>query len=135
MLINPAGKVLPCHAAEVLPGMSFENVREKTLEWIWQESSSFRKFRGEDWMPEPCRSCDRRTEDFGGCRCQAFLLAGDATVTDPACSLAPSHHLVESAVREANSFPTMLRSLRPRTRSCSCRSRSTDLWSYRTNPE
>ena len=103
MLINPAGKVLPCHAAEVLPGMSFENVRDKTLAWIWQESSSFQKFRGEDWMPEPCRSCDRRGEDFGGCRCQAFLLAGDALVTDPACSLAPSHSIVEAAVREANS--------------------------------
>ena len=102
MLINPAGKVLPCHAAEVLPGLTFENVRDKTLHWIWQESPSFRRFRGEDWMPEPCRSCDRRGEDFGGCRCQAFLLAGDAMVTDPACSLAPSHGIVEAAVREAN---------------------------------
>ena len=102
MLINPAGKVLPCHAAEVLPGLSFENVREKGLEWIWKESSSFQRFRGEEWMAEPCRSCERRTEDFGGCRCQAFLLAGDENVTDPACSLAPSHRLVESAVREAN---------------------------------
>src|SRR5580692_4384020 len=83
MLINPAGTVLPCHAAEVIPGMAFENVGEKTLEWIWRESTSFCRFRGEDWMPEPCRSCDRRTEDFGGCRCQAFLLAADATVTDP----------------------------------------------------
>ncbi len=76
MLVNPSGKVLPCHAAEVLPGLSFENVRERPLEWIWQESESFRKFRGEEWMPEPCRSCDRRAEDFGGCRCQAFLLTG-----------------------------------------------------------
>ena len=122
MLINPAGKVLPCHAAEVLPGLSFENVREKTLEWIWQESPSFRRFRGEDWMPEPCRSCDRRAEDFGGCRCQAFLLAGDATVTDPACSLAPSHAIVEAAVREANSGATWRGLLRHR-RSCNCRSR------------
>jgi PqqA peptide cyclase len=134
MLINPAGRVLPCHAAEVLPGMSFENVREKTLEWIWQESSSFRKFRGEDWMPEPCRSCDRRTEDFGGCRCQAFLLAGDATVTDPACSLAPTHSIVESAVREANSDavtaqPTGASSF------VQLQKQSADLWSYRTNPE
>ncbi len=94
MLINPAGKVLPCHAAEVIPGLEFENVRERTLEWIWQESPSFRRFRGEDWMPEPCRSCDRHTEDFGGCRCQALLLTGDPTATDPACSLAPKHHLV-----------------------------------------
>src|SRR6201988_616501 len=92
-LINPSGKVLPCHAAEVLPGLEFESAREKTLEWIWQESASFRRFRGEDWMPQPCRSCDRRVEDFGGCRCQAFLLAGDAEATDPACSLAPTHNL------------------------------------------
>src|SRR5277367_3700736 len=103
MLINPSGRVLPCHAAEVIPGMRFENVRETTLEWIWRESASFGRFRGEDWMPEPCRSCDRREEDFGGCRCQAFLLAGDAGVTDPACSLAPAHGIVEAAVREANS--------------------------------
>jgi PqqA peptide cyclase len=138
MLINPAGKVLPCHAAEVLPGLTFENVREKTLEWIWQESSSFQRFRGEDWMPEPCRSCDRRTEDFGGCRCQAFLLARDATVTDPACSLAPAHHLVETAVREANSAPS---NARPAAQPASASSfvqlqkLTSDLWTYRTNPE
>src|SRR5208283_5032927 len=134
MLINPVGSVLPCHAAEALPGMSFENVREKTLEWIWQESPSFRRFRGEDWMPEPCRSCDRRTEDFGGCRCQAFLLAGDATVTDPACSLALSHSIVESAVREANADATVAR---PPSASSfvQLQKLSTDLWSYRTNPE
>src|ERR1017187_3380271 len=102
MLINPGGKVLPCHAAEVLPGLSFENVRDHTLEWIWRESASFRQFRGEDWMPEPCRSCDRRSEDFGGCRCQAFLLAADATVTDPACSLAPDRKLVDAVIERAN---------------------------------
>jgi len=134
LLINPAGKVLPCHAAEVLPGLTFENVREKSLEWIWQESSSFRRFRGEDWMPEPCRSCDRRTEDFGGCRCQAFLLAGDATVTDPACSLAPSHHIVESAVREANSNTTVTQPA-PASSFVQLQKLSADLWAYRTNPE
>jgi len=74
MLIDPAGRALPCHAAGVIPGLSFDNVRERSLEWIWRESDAFQKFRGESWMPEPCRSCDRRTEDFGGCRCQAFLL-------------------------------------------------------------
>jgi len=134
MLINPAGKVLPCHAAEVLPGLSFENVREKTLEWIWQESGSFRRFRGEDWMPEPCRSCERRTEDFGGCRCQAFLLAGDALVTDPACSLAPARAIVESVVREANSSAAVAQ---PTTASSfvQLQKATTDLWSYRTNPE
>src|SRR5271154_7152849 len=103
MLINPSGKVLPCHAAEVIPSLEFENVREQTLEKIWQQSSSFQRFRGEAWMPEPCRTCDQRTEDFGGCRCQALLLTGDASATDPACSLAPAHHVVEAALLEANS--------------------------------
>src|SRR5713101_7728881 len=100
MLIDPAGRALPCHAAGVIPVMRFDNVREQKLDWIWQSSEAFQKFRGEDWMPEPCRSCDRRTIDFGGCRCQAFLLTGDAGATDPVCELAPLHHLVEEAVRE-----------------------------------
>jgi len=134
MLINPAGKVLPCHAAEVLPGLTFENVREKTLAWIWQESPSFQRFRGEDWMPEPCRSCDRRSEDFGGCRCQAFLLAGDATVTDPACSLAPSHGIVEAAVLEANANAQAARATSASS-FVQLQKQTTDLWSYRTNPE
>jgi len=133
MLINPAGKVLPCHAAEVLPDFSFENVREKTLEWIWRESPSFRRFRGEDWMPEPCRSCDRRSEDFGGCRCQAFLLAGDATVTDPACSLAPAHSVVESVVRDMNSSAAIAQPA-PASSFVQLQKQTTDLWSYRTNP-
>ena len=134
MLINPAGKVLPCHEAEVLPGFSFENAREKTLEWIWQQSPSFSRFRGEDWMPEPCRSCDRRAEDFGGCRCQAFLLTGDARTTDPACSLAPSHHLVELAVRPANSETT---AALPQTAPSfvQLQAQNADFWKYRTNPE
>jgi pyrroloquinoline quinone biosynthesis protein E len=80
--------------------MNFDNVRQKTLQWIWQHSEAFQKFRGEDWMPEPCRSCDRRTEDFGGCRCQAFLLTGNASATDPVCELSPLHRLIEDAVRE-----------------------------------
>jgi len=114
--------------------LSFENVREKTLEWIWQESSSFERFRGEDWMQEPCRTCDRRTEDFGGCRCQAFLLAGDAAATDPACSLASTHHLVELAVREANVSPAVSQ---PTSSSSfvQLQKQNTDLWSYRTNPD
>jgi len=134
VLINPAGKVLPCHAAEVLPGMSFENVREKTLQWIWQESSSFQRFRGEDWMQEPCRICDRRTEDFGGCRCQALLLAGDATVTDPACSLAPSHALVELAVQQANEDASMASPVSSSSL-VQLQRETAELWSYRTNPE
>ena len=134
MLVNPSGKVLPCHAAEVLPGLSFENVREKSLEWIWQESESFRRFRGEEWMPEPCRSCDRRAEDFGGCRCQAFLLMGNERATDPACSLAPAHHLVEAAVLKANSESAIA----PATQASSfvqLQKQSASLWTYRTNPE
>lgn len=134
MLINPAGKVLPCHAAEVIPGLEFENVRERTLQWIWHESPSFKRFRGEDWMPEPCRSCDRRTEDFGGCRCQALLLTGDATATDPACTLAPEHSIVEAALLEANSSAEILR---PANASSfvQLRQRTSDVWDYRTNPE
>jgi pyrroloquinoline quinone biosynthesis protein E len=134
MLINPAGRVLPCHAAEVIPGMTFENVREKTLEWIWRESASFCRFRGEDWMPEPCRSCDRRAEDFGGCRCQAFLLAADAGVTDPACSLAPAHGIVEAAVREANSDETVAQA-KTASSFVQLQRETAELWDYRINPE
>ena len=134
ILVNPLGKVLPCHAAEVLPGLCFENVREKSLEWIWQESESFRKFRGEEWMPEPCRSCDRRGEDFGGCRCQAFLLTGNAAATDPACSLAPSHGIVDLAVEEANSRADIAKPA-PSSSFVQLQKLTDDLWSYRTNPE
>lgn len=134
MLVNPSGKVLPCHAAEVLPGLSFENVRERSLDWIWQESESFRKFRNEDWMREPCRSCDRRGEDFGGCRCQAFLLTSNAAATDPACSLAPAHGIVESAVEEANSTADVAKPAQASS-FVQLQKLATDLWSYRTNPE
>jgi PqqA peptide cyclase len=136
MLINPAGKVLPCHAAEVIPGLEFENVKEKTLEWIWQESSSFQRFRGEAWMPEPCRSCDRRAQDFGGCRCQALLLTGDPTVTDPACSLAPTHGLIEAAVNEANSETTGASVYEPISglSFAQLQKQTSGVWSYRTDP-
>jgi PqqA peptide cyclase len=134
MLINPAGKVLPCHAAEVIPGLEFENARDKTLDWIWQESSSFRRFRGQDWMPQPCRSCDRRSEDFGGCRCQALLLTGDPTATDPACSLAPKHHIVEDALLEVNSGGAVARPM-PASSLVQLQQQASDLWSYRTNPD
>jgi pyrroloquinoline quinone biosynthesis protein E len=104
LLIDPRGAVLPCHAATVIPGLQFENVCERSLEWIWRQSDSFQKFRGEDWMPAPCRSCDRRTEDFGGCRCQAFMITGDATATDPVCSLAPAHSLIEEELARVDSI-------------------------------
>lgn len=134
MLINPAGKVLPCHAAEILPGMRFENVRERTLLWIWQESAAFQRFRGEQWMPEPCRSCERRAEDFGGCRCQAFLLAGDAAATDPACSLSPAHSVVESTVKEAHCGGSVAKSLSASS-FVQLQRATAELWRYRTNPE
>ncbi len=100
--VTPAGRVLPCHAAEVIPGLEFWNVREHSLSEIWRSSPAFNAFRGVGWMQEPCRSCDRREQDFGGCRCQAFLIAGDARAADPVCHLSPHHALVEelAAVRE-----------------------------------
>lgn len=99
LLIDPTGRALPCHAATVIPGIHFENVREQSLAWIWEHSEAFNKFRGEKWMVEPCRSCERRSEDFGGCRCQAFLLTGDSHATDPVCTLAPSHGVVQIALQ------------------------------------
>jgi pyrroloquinoline quinone biosynthesis protein E len=98
--VTPAGKVLPCHAAEVIPGLEFWNVRERSLADIWRASPAFSAFRGTDWMREPCRSCERREQDFGGCRCQAFLIAGDARVADPVCHLSPHHPLVVQLAEE-----------------------------------
>ena len=98
LVIDPAGRVMPCHAAMVIPGLQFENVTEKSLKEIWEASSAFQKFRGTDWMQEPCVSCDRKEKDFGGCRCQAFLLAGDAAATDPVCSLSPLKKEVEKVL-------------------------------------
>jgi pyrroloquinoline quinone biosynthesis protein E len=101
IVVSPEGLVLPCHAAHTLPGLKFDNVREHSLAAIWAESAGFNAFRGEAWMPEPCRSCDKRAVDFGGCRCQAYHLTGNAAATDPTCTLAPSHALIESARGEA----------------------------------
>ena len=102
MLIDPAGRAMPCHSAPVIPGLEFANARERPLRWIWEESPAFTCFRDEDWMPEPCRSCDRRVRDFGGCRCQAFLLTGSAAATDPVCTLAPTHAVVAETLRSIN---------------------------------
>ncbi|MCE8035928.1 pyrroloquinoline quinone biosynthesis protein PqqE [Billgrantia tianxiuensis] len=100
MTVAPDGAVLPCHSARMLP-MSFPNVRERGLHEIWYDSEAFNRYRGDGWMREPCRSCDERHKDVGGCRCQAYLLTGDATATDPVCSLSPDHHLIEAARRQA----------------------------------
>jgi pyrroloquinoline quinone biosynthesis protein E len=102
MLIDPAGRVLPCHAAAVIPGLDLPSACQHKLHWIWEDSPAFNRFRDESWMPEPCRTCDRRTRDFGGCRCQAFLLAGDAAATDPVCILAPQHAVVEEILQNVN---------------------------------
>jgi pyrroloquinoline quinone biosynthesis protein E len=102
MLITPSGDPLPCHAAQIIPGLSFENVKERSLREIWEHSAAFQKFRGEDWMQEPCKTCDRRDLDFGGCRCQALLLAGDAAATDPVCSLAPLRPKVDAILAAVN---------------------------------
>jgi pyrroloquinoline quinone biosynthesis protein E len=102
ILIDPAGRALPCHAAGVIPDLRFDNIQQRDLRWIWEQSDAFRKFRGEDWMSEPCKSCDRRTLDFGGCRCQAMLLAGDAAATDPVCTLSPMHAIVEAVAERVN---------------------------------
>jgi PqqA peptide cyclase len=104
IVVAPDGLVLPCHAAHTLPGLVFDNARDKPLADIWRGSAGFGAFRGEAWMPEPCRSCDRRSVDFGGCRCQAYHLTGNAAATDPVCPLAPDHHLVTDA-REAARAP------------------------------
>jgi pyrroloquinoline quinone biosynthesis protein E len=98
--VTPSGKVLPCHAAESIPGLTFWNVREHSLADIWDNAPAFMAFRGTDWMQEPCRSCPKQKEDFGGCRCQAFALTGDARATDPVCHLSPHHARVAEFAEE-----------------------------------
>jgi pyrroloquinoline quinone biosynthesis protein E len=100
--VSPSGKVLPCHAAETIADLSFDNVRDRSVEEIWSGSDAFNRFRGTAWMREPCRSCARKEIDWGGCRCQAFAITGDATRTDPACSLSERHASLVAATREAD---------------------------------
>ena len=100
LTVNPLGQVLPCPNATSIPGLAFDNVRDRSLDEIWHDSESFNRFRGEDWMPLPCRACPERTVDLGGCRCQAALLTGDAFATDPVCDLSPHHPLLRSLVDE-----------------------------------
>jgi len=111
LTIAPDGTALPCHAARTLPGLTFPNVREASVEWIWRDSPSFNRYRGDAWMKEPCRSCPDKTKDFGGCRCQAYLLTGDAANADPVCALSPHHHLVTEAVARADALRTEASSL------------------------
>jgi pyrroloquinoline quinone biosynthesis protein E len=108
LTVAPDGAVLPCQTAREIPGLDFPNVRSGSLADIWFTAPVFERFRGTDWMPEPCRSCPRREIDFGGCRCQAFLLTGDPSATDPVCHLSPLHVVVEQALREAAQEPVSL---------------------------
>ena len=101
MIVTANGDVLPCHSARVLPGLEFPNVRDKGLEWAWNESPAFNKYRGDDWMKEPCRTCPEKEKDLGGCRCQTYLLTGDADGTDPVCSLSPTHNVILQAIEDA----------------------------------
>ena len=101
LTVAPDGVPMPCQEARVIPGLEFLSVREKPLSWIWHESPLFRKYRGLDWLPEPCSSCSEKEKDFGGCRCQAFLLTGEASNTDPACSRSPLHQRIKDAVAVA----------------------------------
>lgn len=106
LVVTPSGRALPCHAAQTLPGLVFDDVRERPLADIWRHGQAFEAFRGTAWMKEPCRSCDRREIDFGGCRCQALAVAGDAAATDPACQYSPDHaRFVELAETESREPP------------------------------
>jgi len=100
IVVAPDGRALPCHGAYVIPSLQLPSVREHSLEWIWHESPSFQAFRGDAWMQEPCRSCPMKTVDFGGCRCQAMALTGDAAAADPVCTLSPHRHLIDAALEE-----------------------------------
>jgi pyrroloquinoline quinone biosynthesis protein E len=101
LTITPDGTALPCHAARMLPGIDFPNVRHASVATIWRDSPGFNRFRGDSWMKEPCRSCPEKAKDFGGCRCQAYLMTGDPANADPVCDKSPHHHLVTEVVARA----------------------------------
>jgi PqqA peptide cyclase len=112
LTVNPMGDVLPCpSASSAIPDLRFENVRTRELDWIWRDSESFNRFRGTEWMPEPCRSCPQKEIDFGGCRCQAALLTENAANTDPVCEFSPNRTLVDAALGEVNSSSNHVRDL------------------------
>jgi len=119
LTVNPIGEVLPCPtASSAIPDLRFENVQTRELDWIWRESESFNRFRGTEWMPEPCQSCPQREIDFGGCRCQAALLTGNAANTDPVCGLSPNRARVDAVLRDLNSSSSRAHN-----------------WAYRVNPK
>ena len=103
--VTPSGKVLPCHAAETIPGLEFWSVRDRALEDVWLNAPAFNAYRGTDWMQEPCVSCDKKTSCKGGCRCQALALAGQAEAADPVCELSPFHHELADIAAAASATP------------------------------
>ncbi|WP_390670307.1 pyrroloquinoline quinone biosynthesis protein PqqE [Gluconacetobacter entanii] len=103
--VSPSGRVLPCHAAESIPGVHIPDIGEASLGTIWDHAPLFTMFRGTDWMPAPCRTCDQREKDWGGCRCQALALAGDAAATDPVCERAPAHDRISAAIAALPAVP------------------------------
>jgi len=113
LVVTPDGKVLPCHGATQITTLAFDNARERSLEWIWRESPAFQAFRGDEWMREPCRGCPRKAVDFGGCRCQAFALTGDAANTDPVCTLSPRRSIIDAALAEPDAAEYRYRILAP----------------------
>lgn len=106
IVIAPNGMALPCHGATAITTLQFDNIRDHSLQWIWEQSPAFQAFRGDSWMQEPCRGCPRKTVDFGGCRCQAFALTGDATNADPVCTLTPNRAIIEAALGEQVGAPS-----------------------------
>ena len=101
LCLTADGLALPCHEARMLPGLEFPNVRDRDLRWIWYDSPAFNRYRGDEWMKEPCRSCPEKVKDYGGCRCQAYMLTGDPANADPVCDKSPHHALVTQAVERA----------------------------------
>ena len=119
LAVSPNGTAMPCHAAGILPGLEFPNVRDRSIEWIWRDSPDFNRFRGDSWMKEPCRTCPERSKDFGGCRCQAFLMTGDAANADPVCSKSPHHAelqqrvtAIHAAQNDTTAVPVLFRNMR-----------------------
>ena len=113
LAVAPDGRVMPCHAADSIPHLTFDNARDRHLGEIWRDSEAFNAYRGTDWLPEPCQSCERRDVDFGGCRCQALALAGDPSATDPVCRKAPMRHVVDALLAETPEADLVYRVLEP----------------------
>jgi pyrroloquinoline quinone biosynthesis protein E len=105
IVVTPDGRALPCHAAATIPGLTFDNVKKKPLGTIWENSDAFNRFRGTEWMPEPCKGCERAEVDWGGCRCQALEVTGNAAATDPACALSPEHARMKDLATQAPARP------------------------------